>query len=211
MTVPTVEPRDSTAQRGERVVAAALRAAYAWSIRHEDKRYRGAMRELAQMTAVVVEAHGAGRGPSTPLDLVPFLRRPLAQLLAPVGSDDAVDDPAVAEVTLLDDHDRLTDAAYDVVCEYAALPLSRDSVGWLPSWTWMQAEQVEREVFEALTVLRDDGAYVRARRFLVEHPAGAGADLSNAAVASGARLVAQYEAVPAGQRYASRGRQWWWA
>ncbi len=75
-------PPDDPAERAHRVVAAALRAAYAWTVRRQRHE---AMREVARMTGVIMEAHGPGRGPTTPLDLIGCLRRPLELLPALQG------------------------------------------------------------------------------------------------------------------------------
>src|SRR5260370_1464772 len=103
---------DESARRHERVVAAAVRAAYAWSGR---AKHPDAMLEISRMTGVVMEARGRGFEPTTPMGLVESLRSPLGGLL----SFAAAVDPAVAEAGLLDSGDEGTDAGYDVGCEDA--------------------------------------------------------------------------------------------
>ncbi|MFE3383412.1 hypothetical protein ACFXMP_46875, partial [Streptomyces anulatus] len=98
-------PRDDPAERAHRVVAAALRAAYAWTVRRHQN---DAMREVARMTGVVMEAHGPGLGPTTPLDFIESLRKRLG--LMPVLARNA--DEAIARTVLLDGEDRLTAEAY---------------------------------------------------------------------------------------------------
>lgn len=78
MTISVTDRRSELAHLQARVVTAALRAAYAWA---ERERQPGAMREIARMTGVVMEAHGPGRGPNNPVALVEELRHPLGSLL----------------------------------------------------------------------------------------------------------------------------------
>ncbi|MDQ3578799.1 MAG: hypothetical protein M3443_14660 [Actinomycetota bacterium] len=63
----------------ERVVIAALRAAYAWSVRLADHR---AMHEVARMTGVVMAEHGPGIGPVTPREFADALHGELGALSA---------------------------------------------------------------------------------------------------------------------------------
>jgi hypothetical protein len=203
MTLNLASPPGSVRQRQARVVAASLRAAYAWS---ERKAQPGAMREIARMTGVVMEALGPGHGPAAPMQLVEFLRRPLSDLLALTGD---ADDP-VAEAVLLSPGDRLTDVAYDMACEYARQLTQTMAAGWLPSWTRMRAEQIQNEVFAALVESGDPGSYVLARRFLIGHPASDQEELSAQLLATGARLAARYSPLPPDQQYQAAGRRWWW-
>jgi hypothetical protein len=55
----------------DRTVTAAIRAGYAWSVRHDQPR---AWREVARMTGVIMRAAGPGNGPVTPIELVAQLR-----------------------------------------------------------------------------------------------------------------------------------------
>lgn len=71
-------PDTSVLDRRARITSAALRAAYAWSVRDRELR---AFDEVARMTGVVMFELGPGRGPVAPLDLVRCLRRPLGALL----------------------------------------------------------------------------------------------------------------------------------
>jgi hypothetical protein len=203
MTLNLADPPSSVRQRQARVVAASLRAAYAWS---ERKAHPGAMREIARMTGVVMEALGPGHGPAAPMQLVGFLRRPLGDLLTLTGD---TDDP-VAEAVLLSPDDRLADTAYDIACEYARQLTQTMTAGWLPSWTRMRAEQIQNEVFAALVESGDPGGYVLARRFLIDHPATDQEELRAQLLATGARLAARYSPLPPDQRYQARGRGWWW-
>jgi hypothetical protein len=180
-----------------------LRAAYAWS---ERKAHPEAMREIARMTGIVMEALGPGHGPAAPMQLVGFLRRPLGDLLALTGD---TDDP-VAEAVLLSPDDRLADTAYDLACEYARQLTQTMAAEWLPSWTRMRAEQIQNEVFAALVESGDPGGYVLARRFLIDHPATDHEELSAQLLATGARLAARYSPLTPDQQYQARGRGWWW-
>ncbi|SRR6266705_470118 len=201
----------SVAARRGRVVTAAVRAAFAWSARDRDVH---AFRELARMTGVVMEALGPGQGPVTPGELVAALQRPLGEFLpVPVGlgATDAMD--AIADAVLLTGDGRLTDAVFEVGCEYVqdVLATLDPATDWLPSWTWMQAEQVERKVFGRLIDGASDDDYRVARQFLVEFPAGEEEALVDAANQRGARRVARYEPVDAEQVHQDhRGRRWWW-
>ena len=204
MTIELADPPGAAGQRQSRVVAACLRAAYAWS---ERESHPAAMREVARMTGVVMEALGPGRGPVTPMTLIECLRRPLGELASLAGGDLGEE---IAAAVLLDG-DRLADAVYDLACEYA-LPLTPDAetAQWLPSWTNMRAEQVENEAFAMLKEAGDDAAYARARRFLIEHPADDRQALSEQVAATGAKPV-KYGDLAADQQYASGKTSWWWS
>ncbi|CAM5571232.1 MULTISPECIES: restriction endonuclease-related protein [Streptomyces] len=198
--------RDDPAERAHRVVAAALRAAYAWTVRH---RRSGAMREVARMTGVVMEAHGPGRGPTTPLDLVGCLRRRLGLLPALAeGTDEEI-----AQVVLLGNDDRLTSDAHDLACEYA-LPVGgpSDSAQWMPTWTRMHTDQIRSMTFNALIQGNGQESYVASRRFLIEHPAGSLAELRDLVSETGVRLPPRgYTDIPAGHvHHSAGGDAWWW-
>ena len=202
-------PLQETYEQQSRLVAAALRAAYAWS---ERAGHPEAMKEISRMTGVVMEALGPGTGPAAPMQLVGFLRRPLGELLslASPGRDVAADDP-VSEAVLLRPDGRLADAAYDVACEYARqLAQSFETAEWLPPWTRMRAEQIQNQVFAALVESGDQDSYTRARRFLVHYPASDRPGLSARLAAAGTRCAARYSAVPPEQRYPGADGQWWW-
>jgi hypothetical protein len=201
--IELADPPGSVAARQSRLVAACLRAAYAWS---ERESLPGAMREVARMTGVVMEALGPGCGPVTPVQLVGCLRQPLGELAALAGGDP--DDELVAIVLLDEDH--LADAAFDLASEYALnLTAAAETAPWLPSWTRMRAEQVEHEAFAALKESGDDAAYARAREFLVSYPAGRREDLARQAATARARPV-KYSDLTADQQYAFGGAIWWW-
>src|ERR1035441_7524262 len=53
------------------------------------------------------------------------------------------------------------------------------------------------------------GAVARARRFLIEHPAGDRQELSEQVAAAGAKPV-KYEGLMADQQYESGKTSWWW-
>ncbi|SMF38938.1 hypothetical protein [Streptomyces sp. Amel2xC10] len=198
--------RDDPDERAHRLVAAALRAAYAWTVRHTR---RDAMREVARMTGVVMEAHGPGHGPTTPLDLVACLRERLGLLPAlAAGTDEAI-----AQVVLLDSDDRLTSDAYDLASEYA-LPVGgpSDAAQWMPSWTWMRADQIRSETFIALIEGNGQESYVASRRLLIEHPAGSRAELSDLISETGVRPPRRgYTDIPTDHLHRSSGGEtWWW-
>lgn len=195
---------DESARRHERVVAAAVRAAYAWSGR---AKYPDAMLEISRMTGVVMEARGRGFEPTTPMGLVEWLRRPLGGLLSFATSAD----PAVAEAVLLDSGGEVTDAVYDVGCEYAQqLDAALETAPWLPSWARMRAAQVRAAVFASMVEAGDQEAYVKARRFLIEMPAGKREDIADQLAETGTRCAATYQDIPADQQHAARDRRWWW-
>jgi pPIWI_RE three-gene island domain Y/REase associating with pPIWI_RE len=195
-------------RRRAQLVTAALRAGYAWSVRHDEVR---AWRELAAMTGVVMNALGPGSGPITPLALVEALRAPLSGLLPqlPTGAVEEVDRLLVL------DHDELSDAAYEVGCEYTeALFLNSDPAEeWLPSWARQRAEQVERALFEELIQRGSDEQYRATRRFLVDCPAGPERDLVQELNVRGASRVSAFDRVP-DDRVFRWGAGWqercWW-
>ncbi|QKW28696.1 hypothetical protein HUT11_23265 [Streptomyces seoulensis] len=198
--------RDDPAERAHRVVAASLRAAYAWTVRRQR---RDAMREVARMTGVVMEAHGPGRGPVTPLELVDRLRQRLGRMPALAANMDET----IAQAVLLDGEDRLTTDAYDLACEYA-LPLGEpaESVPWMPTWTRMRADRIRGETFKALIDNRNQASYVASRRFLIEHPAAALSELRQLVSETGMSLPpGGYTDIPADHVHRSPGgERWWW-
>jgi len=187
-----------------RIVVASLRAAYAWSKRHEHAK---AMREVSRMTGVVMAVHGPGRGPVTPRDLATALHLPLGEL--PALAD--CPEPEAAAVVLLRG-DELTGEAYDLACEYAApLGAAIDHEQWLPTWTRMRSEQIRQESYAAMTATGRQDDYVRSRRFLIEHPAGNHDDLMDARSVSGAALAPfGYSQIPAEQLHQPAGGPAWW-
>jgi hypothetical protein len=207
MTIELADPPGGPRQRQSRVVAACLRAGYAWSERESRP---GAMREIARMTGVVMEGVGPGHGPTSPMQLVACLRQPLGELITLVGQDPDGTDDVIATAVLLDG-DRLADAAYDLACEYAQqLTTAAETASWLPSWTTMRAEQVENAAFAALVESGDKNAYARARRFITEYPAGDKEELSAQIVGTGARCPVKYWPLPADQLYTAASGGWWW-
>ncbi|MFD9946741.1 hypothetical protein ACFWYW_17255 [Nonomuraea sp. NPDC059023] len=181
-----------------RPVTAAIRAGHAWSVRHQRSE---SWREMARMTGVIMRYFRPGQGPGTPAELIPLLRLPLGTWL-PVG------DQALAGLVILGDDDRLTDATYDIGCAYTVeLLAGQEDPGarWLPSWRTHRAEQVENAVFRRLLNGTDED-YTAGRRFLVEHPAGATAELLTWQAALGVQPSASYGPIPHHQQW----NGWWW-
>ncbi|MEU3599598.1 hypothetical protein ABZ714_12865 [Streptomyces sp. NPDC006798] len=200
-------PADDPDTQVRRVVTAALRAAYAWSVR---ARQPAAYLEVARMTGVVMETHGPGRGPTTPLELVSSLRSELGGLLPFRGAEA---DGAIVESVLLDGSDQLTSTALDLASEYAVpLESGTDPAGWLPSWTHMNAARIRQETFAALTASQDQDTYVTSRRFLIEHPAGHRALLGD--IIADRRICLPWrgyqELSPDQVHYVSETVGWWW-
>jgi hypothetical protein len=193
--------------RGRDVTVAALRAAYAWSVRNERPQ---AMPEISRMVAVVMAAFGPGRGPTTPRELVTALTgRRLGTLLGHFGNLDT----AMAEAEILTAEGRLTDAAYDLAAEFVVpLGVPSDEAEWLPSWTRMRSEEIRRRTFKALIEHGDDDYYVAGRRFLVEHPAGEDRDgLRELLAESGISGLTCYTEPSGDQVYrVGEGPGWWW-
>lgn len=191
----------------DRVITAAVRAAYAWSVRESELR---AMREVARMLGVVMEAVGPGRGPGSTAEFISALQLPLGELL-PAHADGH---DGVEATVLLDGGGQLTDEALEVGGERVAEVLATldPATDWLPSWTWMRAEQVERRAFDRLLESGDEGAYVASRRMLVERPAGTERQLLDDLNRRGGQQTAEYQAIPPDQRLdaGSGGEGWWW-
>ncbi|GAB2887657.1 restriction endonuclease-related protein [Streptomyces mayteni] len=197
---------DDPTERARRVVAAALRASYAWTVWRERP---NAMLEVARMTGVVMEAHGPGRGPTTPVDLIACLRQPLDRLPAlAAGMDEEI-----GRVVLLDRNDQLTPDAYDLASEYA-LPVGgpSDSTQWMPSWTRMRSDEIRRNTFTTLIEGNGQDAYVASRRFLIEHPAGSLSELRDLISQTGVRPPPRgYTEIPADHLHRPPGGEtWWW-
>ncbi|HEU5026851.1 MAG TPA: hypothetical protein VFV01_18170 [Spirillospora sp.] len=148
----------------DRALTAAIRAGYAWTVRHERPE---AWLEIARMTGVVMRACGPGRGPVAPVELVAALRRPAGAWLPGCTAD-------VRGLVVLDEEDQLTDATFEIGCDHTAEVLAGQEdpgAGWLPAWRVHRAEQVEQAAFRAL-LTGDEETYARGRRFISEHPAG---------------------------------------
>jgi hypothetical protein len=186
------------------ITSAALRAAVAWTRRAEEPR---AWRELSRMTGVLMHALGPGQGPSSPLEVVEYLRHPLAKLLGPAAAH-----AELGALVFLDGEDRLTDAAVEIGCEYTEALFRGDDPGqgWLPSWAWQRAEQVQRRVFEALISSGTEAEYTSARRFLIEHPAGDRDELTALMNAGPVRRAASYVPIPADRVWRLAGGACWW-
>lgn len=192
------------------IVTAAIRAAYAWSVRSTEPR---AFEEVARMAGVVMHQFAPGQGPNTPMDLVAALQQPLGRLLP--GLPEATEDSYGSEIdgsVLLTASGALSEDVYDVGCDYVKdLVATRDpGRDWLPSWSWMRANQVESAVFAQLIETTSEEEYRTARRFIVEFPAGDKQDLVEAANDRGARRVAEYTPIPTEQSYATPRGRWWW-
>ncbi|MBT2208729.1 hypothetical protein [Actinomadura sp. NEAU-AAG7] len=203
---------DTMGERRRRVVTAMLRAAYAWSMRQEQPE---AMREVARMTGFVMEAHGPGSGPDTPLALVDALRRPLGTLpiFAEAGGSG---DEGLRRVVLIEageGGDQLSATAHDLVCEHVIpLDAEADAHSWLPSWTRMDADRIRARAFAAMAGPSDQHIYVASRRLLIEHPAGLERTLQERVGESGARIVpGGYRPIPDSALFRTRnGDGWWW-
>ncbi|MEU6644577.1 hypothetical protein ABZ863_18760 [Saccharomonospora sp. NPDC046836] len=194
----------SPEQRQERVVAAAVRAAYAWSVREEFPKQ--AMEEICRMIGVITEARGPGLTPTEPITLVEALRRSLGELSLSGHAEE------FARAQLLDG-DLLTDDAYDLAAEHAC-SLAQDSErteAWLPRWTRMRADKVSSDVFRELVEDGDQDMYVKSRRFLIEHPAGRKDVLLDERGKTDAQPVGDYLPLAAHQKYVDGERQLWWS
>jgi hypothetical protein len=163
------------------------------------------------MAGVIIQANPPGSAPSTPSELVASLYRPLEELLpSPAGTSSPLD-----SVVLLDANDVLSDEAMEIVCDYTqALFDSEDpATAWLPRWSWQRAEQVERELFQALIDAGDAAIYTASRRFVIEHPAGEVKALTEARKAMGARPVVPYQKIPPDRILrvgeGETGQYWW--
>src|SRR5690348_16289457 len=77
-------PGGDVLDRRARIASAALRAAYAWSVRDRERRAFG---EICRMVGVVMFELGPGTGPATPTDLIAYLRQPLGGLLPVLPGD----------------------------------------------------------------------------------------------------------------------------
>jgi hypothetical protein len=192
------------------LVTAAVRAALAWSMREHEVR---AFEEIARMTGVVMLESGPGRGPTTPMELVAALRQPLGQLLAGLGDQTAEPhDGELDDVVLLTEDGGLSEAIYEVGCDYVHdLMATRDpGRDWLPSWAWMRANQVEQELFARLLDSGSEEEYRATRRSVVEYPAGQRQALTVTLNECGAHRVARYVEIPDDQVHMTDGGRWWW-
>lgn len=185
----------------DRTVTAAIRAGYAWSVRHFQPQ---AWREVARMTGVIMRAAGPGNGPVTPTELVAQLRLPLGDWLP-----GAVADESLATLVVLDDSDQLSDATYEIGCDYTVeLLAGQEDPGedWLPSWRIYRTEQIERATFHTLRRGSDED-YTRGRRFLVENSAGDRNELQAKQTELGLLPLVAFVPIPDDRQH----RGWWWA
>jgi len=183
----------------ERPVTAAIRAGYAWSNRDDHPQ---AWREIARMTGVIMRALGPGCGPVTPAQLVDALRQPLGDWLPAAAAD-----PVVAALVILDRDGQLTDATYELGCDYTVEVLSGEDTGdrWLPNWRIHRAEQVEHAAFRVLIAGTAD-QYSRGRRFVIDNPAGDTTELLALQSDSGLQPAVAFGPIPADRQH----RGWWW-
>lgn len=195
---------DSTMRRREVLATAAIRAAYAWTQRHEQDQ---AWRELARMTGVVMAACGPGRGPRSPHALVECLRQPLGR----IAPDCFEGDPLGDLVVIVDVHgrDEIGPGVFDRGCERIVELIESPGATrtWMPTWAYMRAEQVQGNAFARLRDGATDEQYTRGRRFVVEHSAGPADRIAEAAASLGTRRTVPYVAVPA-DRVHVRGVRW---
>lgn len=202
----TAESRASDKARWTRALTASVRAAYAWTQRSAAP--CAALREVARMTGVVMEAHGPGQGPTTPTALIQALHRPLGTM--PIFR--RCDDDAVAELVLLEDG-QLTSDAFTTASEYV-IPLvgAPGDPDLLPSWTRMHEDQIRNDFYKAIASTRTQEEYVGARRLIVEIPAGFTDNISNGLKRFGvAPPDGGYRTIPENQVYRSGdGHGWWW-
>lgn len=205
MSAGSLAPFDDLALRRERVITAALRAAFAWSLREQRP---DAMYEIAKMTGVVMEAWGPTDGPATPMELVAQLYEPLGGLLAFAEAADET----ISAVRLLE-ADGLSPAAQNIACEYV-LPLDVETGDphWMPRWAWMRADRIREQAFRGLNASRDQEQYVAARRFLIEYAAGTREQIGDVLSAlPGPPLDPNFIDLPADRVYLGRdGRRVWW-
>jgi hypothetical protein len=192
-------PATSSPAALERPVTAAIRAGYAWTARNDHPQ---AWREIGRMTGVIMRALGPGLGPVTPAELLAALRQPLGEWLPGVTAD-----PVLAALVILDADDQLTDATYEIGCDYTAEVLSGQDAGdrWLPAWRIHRAEQVEHAAFQAL-VAGTAEQYSRARRFVIDNPAGNKSELLARQSGSGLQPAVAFGPIPAERQH----RGWWW-
>jgi hypothetical protein len=184
----------------ERPVTAAIRAGYAWTARHDHPQ---AWREIGRMTGIIMRSLGPGHRPVTPTELITALRRPLGDWIP-----GATTDPALAALVILDSDGQLTDATYEIGCDYTAEVISGHDNGdrWLPGWRIHRAEQVEHAAFHALVAGTAD-QYSRGRRFIIDNPAGSQGDLLARQSQSGLPPAVAFGPIPADRQH----QGWWFA
>jgi restriction endonuclease in pPIWI_RE module len=202
----TAESRASNKVRWTRALTASVRAAYAWTKRSAAP--RAALREVARMTGVVMEAHGTGQGPTTPTAFIEALHGPLRTM--PIFR--RCDDDAVTELVLLAGG-QLTPDAFTTASEYV-IPLvgAPSDSDLMPSWTRMHQDQIRNDFYKAIADTRTQEEYVEARRLFIENPAGSTDGIRHLVKRLGvAPPDGGYRTVPENQVYRSDGGTgWWW-
>ncbi|MFB6501327.1 hypothetical protein ACFYXP_32005 [Streptomyces sp. NPDC002466] len=188
-------------RRRTMLVSAAVRLGYAWSIRRGEPR---AWREVMSMAGVVNSILGADREALMPAELVDHLSRgPLCRLAPEVFEGDPL-----GRITVLE-WGEISDDVYSDGCSAIVELLERGDRGrgWMPTWTWMQHELVEREAFLGLKAGASDADYVVRRRFPIEHPAGERQAIADWCSKAGILPPVRYVPLPPDR--AHEGRYWW--
>jgi hypothetical protein len=199
----------SLLKRRARIGAAAVRAAFAWSIR--DTQPVLSAEELARMTGVLMAECGPGMGPTTPMETVDVLRRPLGAVLPAMPAEHVVDARAADDAVLLNVDGTLSADVYLIDCGSMTTVLGDLVPGepW-PSWARTRAEDAEHETFAKLVANGDPAAYRAARCTLVENPAGTVEEIATAFNRADAPRVGEYVPLPVSKQFRSAGGVWWW-
>ncbi len=186
-------------RRRTKILTAAIRAAHAWTVRHEESR---AWREIMSMTGVVNSLCPQQRA-LTPAEFVDCLSRPMSRLAPDVFENDPLGSLTVLE------WDELSDDVWSDGCTAIMELLHKGDQGrgWLPSWTWTRQEAVQNEAFLAIKTGADDRLYVARRRFVVEHPVGGVGEIADLCVEAGIDMPVPYTPLPADRVHDGR---WWW-
>ncbi|MFJ2805077.1 hypothetical protein [Kitasatospora sp. NPDC087271] len=187
-------------QQRMKILSAAIRAGYAWTVRHREPR---AWREIMSM-AGVVNALCPQQEILTPAEFVRSLSCPLGKL-----APDVFDGDPLGQLTVLE-WDELSDDVWSDGCTSVMELLQKGDRGrgWLPSWAWMRQEGVENEAFAGIREGANEHSYRARRRFVVENPAGGAGEILDLCAETGIDPPVLYVDLPADRVY---GGRWWWA
>lgn len=182
------------------MVSAVVRLGFSWTVRRDDTR---AWREVMSMAGVVNSLLGANRVALTPAELVDHLSlHPLRSLSPEIFEDDPLGQVRVLERGEISD-DIYTDGCSAIV---ELLEQGDRGRGWLPTWTWMQHELIERDAFLGLKA-GGEAEYVTRRHFTIEHPAGEREAIADRCSDAGILPPVTYAPLPSDRTH--EGRYWW--
>jgi hypothetical protein len=183
---------------------AALRAAKAWGVRETEPK---AWREISRMYGVLLSFLPPGDAPSTPVEMINNLRRPMREWVS-LAWDDLPEE--LGAFAILGGDDELTGEAVEYGSDYteALFEDHEASNDWIPRWATQAFEKVERSVYRVL-VSAGQPEYIATRQLLIEVPAGTRSAVRDQINARGALRTEAYVPLPPDQQFAGEDTAWY--